>query len=189
MGGKHGTGKRATREEVYKIALKVSDWLETDVEVGGSYARGEEECGDIDLLVMGDVEDYKQKLIDKWGRCSNGKPRRSGVIDGMQIDIMFATADFYGASRLAIRGNGEFNMGMRSTAKKQGYLLNQYGLWNREKTVRHAGTTEEEIFEKLGMEYVKPEHRTGIKIVQKARKGTYKEWALDEIAVDESWWE
>lgn len=180
MGGKIVKHAKISRKEVEKIAESVAFWLEACVEIGGSYARGIEESGDVDLLVSGDVDEYKEKLIAKWGRYKNGNPKRTGEINGVQVDLMFAPKDYYGASLLAIRGCGEFNVGMRSLAKKQGYLLNQYGLWDRDKSKRFAGDTEKSIFNKLGMQYVKPEHRTGIEVVMKAKKGTYKSWAIEQ---------
>jgi len=184
MGGKLIKHAPLSRQEVWDIALEVTTWLGANVEVGGSYARGDTLIGDVDLLIEGNVEDFKDKLEKKWGNCKNGNPKRTGEINGVQVDLMFAPLEYYGASQLAIRGCGEFNVGMRSNAKKMGFKLSQYGLFKRDTDERVAGDTEMSIFEAMGMEYVKPEHRTGFDIVQKALKGSYKAWAIEE-----SWWE
>ena len=54
MGGKiKGTGKRISRKKIEQIAKKMSDILGADVFIGGSYSRGKEDSGDVDLLVKG----------------------------------------------------------------------------------------------------------------------------------------
>ena len=47
---------------------------------------------------------------------------------------------------------------MRSVAKKMGYKLNEYGLYDTNNNLIHA-INEKEIFELLGMEYIEPTDR------------------------------
>ena len=54
-------------------------------------------------------------------------------------------------------GSQMHNIHMRSVAKKQGYKLNQIGLYKGDKLI--PTTSEEEIFKLLGMPYVVPEKR------------------------------
>jgi DNA polymerase/3'-5' exonuclease PolX len=54
-------------------------------------------------------------------------------------------------------GSGEFNVSIRSIAKKKGYRLNQYGLWKGDQCV--ASREERDIFAVLGLQYIQPEWR------------------------------
>jgi DNA polymerase/3'-5' exonuclease PolX len=61
-------------------------------------------------------------------------------------------------------GSRELNLGLRQIAINKGWLLNQYGLWYRDRPdVKVTGTenikTEKEIFQKLGKPYKEPKDR------------------------------
>ena len=59
-------------------------------------------------------------------------------------------------------GSGEiFAREIRLAAKKMGYKLSQYGLFDRKsgKIIMNSAKDQAEIFEKLEMKYVKPENR------------------------------
>ncbi len=47
---------------------------------------------------------------------------------------------------------------MRSLAKRKGYLLSQYGLFDR-KTNQRITTNEKKIFKLLGLNWIPPEQR------------------------------
>ena len=53
------------------------------------------------------------------------------------------------------------NKRMRALAEQLGYLLNEYGLYklNGNKKIKIKITSEKDIFDKLGMEYLPPEKR------------------------------
>ena len=56
-------------------------------------------------------------------------------------------------------GPAKYNILMRMIAKKKGFRLNEYGLYDRESGDYVAGDTERSIFEALGMEYKAPTER------------------------------
>lgn len=86
-----------------------------------------------------------------------------------RIDIRYVPYESYYSSLLYFTGSGPFNQKMRQDAKKMGYKLNEYGLFKKingkikNKTKEEFKlvkvTSEEDIFEKLGMPYVKPKDR------------------------------
>lgn len=55
-------------------------------------------------------------------------------------------------------GSGKFNIWLRGIAKRKNFLLNQYGLFNRE-TWELITTKEEEIFQILGIKFIPYEKR------------------------------
>jgi DNA polymerase/3'-5' exonuclease PolX len=59
-------------------------------------------------------------------------------------------------------GSGRFNIRMRATAKRLGYLLNQRGLYKKVSSTvlrRIPVVSERALFKKLGMKYLAPNER------------------------------
>lgn len=173
MGGKiAGKRERIPRDEVQRIAHKVGGKLGADVFIGGSYCRGESDSGDVDLLVRGSREDFREPLVEMWGRQKNGEPVRVGEVDGVQVDVNFADTDeAYGATKLMIIGSGKFNIAIRTVAKQKGYLLNQHGLHHRDTGELVEGVvTEKDIFQALNLQYVEPSKRSGWDAIHKIKE-------------------
>jgi DNA polymerase (family 10) len=173
MGGKvAGKGKRIPREAVQVIANKIEKKLGAEVFIGGSYCRGKADSGDVDLLVRGDREDFREPLVEMWGEQVNGDPARIGEVDGVQVDVSFADSEeAYEATKLMIIGSNKFNIAMRTVAKQKGYLLNQYGLHHRSTGELVDGVvTERDIFQALNLQYVEPSKRTGWDAIHKIKE-------------------
>lgn len=161
--------KRHEREEVEKIAHELLPLLQAlkgckGVEVAGSYRRKSPTVGDMDILVTGKVDPKTAERVitqhfKKMTLLGSGDTKISFVIfpNNLQVDIRFLPEESYGAALLYFTGNKDFNVKMRRIAIQKGYLLNEYGLYEKGELV--AGKTEEEVFEKLGMTYVPPEER------------------------------
>lgn len=107
-----------------------------------------------DKFILDDLtdKDYEVKYM---GYCQfNKNPVR-------RIDIRYIPSNSYATSLLYFTGNAEFNKKMRSLAEQLGYMLNEYGLYklNGKKMTRIKITSEKDVFDKLGMEYLVPEKR------------------------------
>ena len=80
-----------------------------------------------------------------------------------RIDIRFIPLDCYASSLLYFTGSGEFNKNMRTYAIKNGYTLNEYGLYKQikinNKKVKIKTNSEEDIFKSLNLNYVEPQFR------------------------------
>lgn len=161
--------KRHERKEVEEVAEKLLPLLRElkgakAVEVAGSYRRQSETVGDMDILVIGEVDPKDaEKCITKHFKdislLGSGDTKISFVIfpNNLQVDIRFLPEESHGAALLYFTGNKEFNIKMRRIAITKGYLLNEYALY--EKGDYLAGRTEQEVFDKLGMEFVEPKDR------------------------------
>jgi len=131
------------------------------VEVAGSFRRGKETVGDLDILVIGGAgvisEFVKmpgvQKVIAKGP--TKGSVQLSG---GLQVDLRVVGEKEFGSALLYFTGNKQHNISLRKLAIKKGYKLSEYGLFKGKKWL--CGKTEEEIYHKLGMQYIEPEMRT-----------------------------
>ncbi len=136
----------------------------------GSLRRGRETVGDVDLLIT--------------GRCCDNEKQRSAVIDrviavpgltdvlakgenkvsfklrnGMQVDVRILPPDSFGAAMQYFTGSKSHNVSLRQRALKMGMTLNEYGLVRLKDDKLVAGKTEEEIYKKLGLDYIPPEMR------------------------------
>ena len=160
---------RFKREEVEPIAKKIHKLFSSlqgfkQMEVAGSYRRKSKDVGDLDLLVCGKINETKaEELLSiefpnlTW--LGRGDTKLSFVIfpQDLQVDIRIVPKESWGAALLYFTGSKSFNIEIRKQAIKKGYLLNEYGLYEKGKKI--AGKTEKEIFQKLGIPYLEPEKR------------------------------
>lgn len=156
----------------------------------GSYRRGKETCGDMDILIT--RKDGKQekglleRIISKLenilltehlvhprltphesetymgvGRIDNGPHRR--------IDIKIYPREQFGYAVLYFTGSDHFNRSMRLYAQKKGYSLSDHGLYPTLRSTRNKKVwqgevipcyCEEDVFKILGLSYKKPENRS-----------------------------
>ena len=86
-----------------------------------------------------------------FGQHVNNKIRR--------IDIRLIPMVSYWPALLYFTGSYELNQNMRLKAKKMGYKLNEYGLYDLKTNDMIVVTSEQEIFEKLEMNYLLPNQR------------------------------
>ena len=77
----------------------------------------------------------------------------------IRVDIRFVKRDEWGSALLYFTGDKEHNITLRKIAIKNGWKLNEYGLFEGEK--RLASKEEEDIYKKLGLTWVDPTKRTG----------------------------
>ncbi|WRT70085.1 uncharacterized protein IL334_007079 [Kwoniella shivajii] len=164
------------------------------VEIMGSYRRGQDTSGDVDILItreggednekkgiLGDlIQRLKRKGLvthdlgtptdwtapeAKWmgvGRLSSAHKHR-------RIDILCIPYKYWGAALIYFTGNEVFNRSMRLYARKNGYSLNQRGLYKgvirgkdglkQTEGELIASKTEQDIFNMLGLRWRHPHHR------------------------------
>lgn len=132
------------------------------VEVAGSVRRMKETIGDADILVVSDkperVMDYfvsMAEVVDVLGK--GGTKSSVRLKTGMEVDLRVLPEESFGAGLQYFTGSKDHNVALRRIAQKKGLKLSEYGLFRGAKSV--AGRTEEEVYEKLGMEWIPPELR------------------------------
>ena len=65
----------------------------------------------------------------------------------------------FGAALLYFTGSQQHNIILRKLAIERGLKLSEYGLFNRKNDKLIAGKTEEEVYQKLELDYIEPEMR------------------------------
>ena len=136
----------------------------------GSLRRGRETVGDLDVLVTGPLHtNIKQReavidailnfpgVLEVLVRGENKVSLK--LRSGMQVDVRLLPPDSFGAALQYFTGSKQHNVTLRQRALKMGYTLSEYALARVDSGERVAAATEEEIYSKLGLDYVEPELR------------------------------
>lgn len=134
-------------------------------EAAGSLRRGRETIGDLDLMVTGSGAEAilshvtrHPKVQEVLGQGQNKASVLFGL-ERLQVDVRALPHESFGAAMQYFTGSKEHNVALRTNAIKQGLTLNEYGLFQLEGNVRIGGESEEEIYQRLGYEWVPPELR------------------------------
>lgn len=142
--------------------------------ITGSFLRKKPKVGDIDILFMsernGDIDKYLDYLSNTFKNriwiYANGKDKVSFIFQPSpasdikyKADIFIANKHNYYTMLLYTTGSKNFNIRMRSQAKKMGLLLNQNGLYKNGKKINSHMDDEKDLFNILDMVYVIPENR------------------------------
>lgn len=136
----------------------------------GSLRRGRETVGDLDILVTGpgccDAEQrqamigHMLKLPGLMEVLAQGENKLSFRMRGhMQVDVRFLPPESFGAAMQYFTGSKAHNVALRQRALKLGYTLSEYSLARLDDNQPVAGRTEEEIYNKLGLDFIPPELR------------------------------
>ncbi|MCM8801601.1 MAG: DNA polymerase/3'-5' exonuclease PolX [Candidatus Omnitrophica bacterium] len=147
-------------KEVYE---KLKSLKEVErIDMVGSIRRMKETIGDVDFLVISknpaSIMDFFVSLpgiIKVWGKGNTKSSVR--LKEGFDMDIRVLPKDSYGAALQYFTGSKEHNIGLRKIAMEKGLKLSEYGLFKSARLI--AGQTEEEIYQKLGMDWIPPELR------------------------------
>ena len=150
-----------TQSEAIVAYLKAGGAVR-DIAVAGSYRRRRETIGDLDVLVTSSDSPKVMDRFVKYGEVaevvSHGETRSTVKLrGGLQVDLRAVEPAAYGAALQYFTGSKAHNVELRTIAQDMGYKLNEYGLFKG--TRRVAGKTEQEIYAKLGMDWMPPELR------------------------------
>ncbi len=139
----------------------------------GSTRRMQETIGDVDILITSknprEVMDMFIKMPEVGRVVAKGETKSVIKLNnGLEIDLRVVAPESFGAAAQYFTGDKNHNVELRKIAIEKGYKLNEYGLYKGEKLI--AGKTEEEIYNKLGLEYIEPELRNLNREVEAAGK-------------------
>lgn len=124
--------------------------------------------GDIDIIVgvsneavATQIQALMRLRLDEI--IMSGSTKISGIKDRRQVDIRIVDEADYGSLLLHSTGPMSFNVICRKTAIKNGWKLNEYGLFDAA-TGAVIAKGEKEILDKLGIGWVDPQKRKDFKI-------------------------
>ena len=132
------------------------------IQAAGSLRRRTETIGDVDILVTArkgkqiiqaftDAQ-FVQEVL------SAGPTKGSAIIQTatcpIHVDVRVVPEKSFGAASQYFTGSKQHNIRLREIAVKAKLKLNEYGLFKADKMI--AGPVEEEIYQKLRLDYIDP---------------------------------
>jgi DNA polymerase (family 10) len=133
-----------------------------EVEAAGSLRRMKETVGDIDILA---TSIHSTSLSEAFTSLSGvrkvlekGETKSSIILESnLQVDLRIVDGQSFGSALMYFTGSKDHNIALRKLAISKGLKLSEYGLFKADHRV--AGRTEEEVYRKLGLDYIPPELR------------------------------
>ncbi len=147
--------------------------LKLDIVFTGSYRRKKPFSRDVDVMVVSEDPDILDKIVQLMQKKSvlhiyaQGKDKVAflmEIIEGhtkkyIKVDIFRTLPENRIPMLTYSTGSKNFNIKMRSIAKRHGYMLNQMGLYRNGEEVPVWLETEKDLFDALGMKYLEPHQR------------------------------
>lgn len=167
--------KRMQLQEALSIGNELLDKVQKipgvlQASLAGSIRRKKETVGDIDLVATAERRHWK-KIIARFITLpqvkrvlASGETKASVVLKGndVQADIRVVHENEYGAALLYFTGSREHTIQLRTIAKKKGWKINEYGVFDVNTNERLAGETEKGIYQLFNLPYIPPEKRLGM---------------------------
>ncbi|HET9232626.1 MAG TPA: DNA polymerase/3'-5' exonuclease PolX, partial [Candidatus Eisenbacteria bacterium] len=172
------TAERIPMAEALALTRTVLDDLGKDVDVSratfaGSFRRGRESCGDLDLLVPSEEGAKVVKAFVDMPSVERvlaaGDTRGSVLMGGRQVDLRVVPPASFGAALCYFTGSKDHNVRLREIAKKRGLKINEYGVFRDDACL--GGLTEEEVYAAIDLPWIPPEIREDRGEIEAAREG------------------
>ncbi|MAO66685.1 MAG: DNA polymerase/3'-5' exonuclease PolX [Balneola sp.] len=169
--------ERCRLDEAEAIAIPIFESLKNldgvqQIEIAGSFRRGLETIGDIDILIAAE-EDRISELFDVFtshervteilGRGDTKSSVRTK--EGRQVDLRIVKPQEFSAALMYFTGSKEHNVVLRQRARDRGMSLNEYGLFkltddgDTDFDAPVEFSSENDIYQKLDLHFVPPELR------------------------------
>lgn len=136
----------------------------TRFSVGGSLRRMRDTIGDIDLLVAAESPDQVMDrfvALDMVESLNARGPSRARVtlLNGLGVDLRVLPEERWGTLLCYFTGSKDHNVKLRELALKRGLSLNEHAFTPMDGSSEILCTTEEEVYDILGLAYVPPRLR------------------------------
>ena len=162
---------RIRLDQALEAADIVSEFLQNQsgiqkIQPAGSLRRCAETIGDVDILVATSKgKKTPEQIVQAFTAApfvqevlAAGPTKGSAIIQvetaPVHVDVRVVPVESFGAAAQYFTGSKQHNVRLREIAVKAKLKLNEYGLFKEDKMV--AGASEEEIYQKLGLDYISP---------------------------------
>ena len=180
-------------KDIFESDFKKVSTSDSKFEIVGSYRRGAQNSGDIDVIITSDSPKVFINFIDELIKkkiilevLSRGSTKclvmaKIPTSDSVRrVDFLYTGLEEFPFAILYFTGSKIFNTVMRHVALEKGYTMNEHGINKMEgkkkgDKVEHPFTSEEDIFNFLDLEYKAPTERTdGRAVIMKTNKPVSK---------------
>ena len=176
-------GGRLLIGEVFPLVKRIEERLSKfrgvkQAVAAGSFRRMKETIGDTDYVVSVVSEKEGDNIIDYFVNMPevkevSGRGSAKAFVklnNGMDADLLVVPAESFGAALQYFTGSKEHGVAMRKIAISKGLRLNEWGVFDEQKN-RIAGSTEEGVYQVLGLEWIPPEMRENRGEIELAKMG------------------
>jgi DNA polymerase (family 10) len=168
-----GADGRARARTLLSKALAVGDELvgllrdqpsAIEVELAGSARRWADDVKDLDIVASSSdpaalVAAFCSSPAIDIVQSSGAAGARVLTHSGLPVDLRIVPEEAFGNLLQHFTGSGRHNEALRTAAVKQGLHVSEYGIADDESGESLAFTSEEEVYERLGMQWIPPELR------------------------------
>jgi len=140
-------------EKALKLYDKLKKISDNFILAGSARRKKQGDLHDLDIIYHG----KNISIIEGESIIVNGDDMKRIKLDGEQIDIHTCSTEKLGSMLLYFTGSKTYGIKLRYKAKKMGYKLNRWGLFEGE--ICLASKTEKDILDILGEEWITPEER------------------------------
>ena len=160
------------------------------VELAGSARRLADTVKDLDIVVASSdpaalVEAFAELHSIDSVSTSGEAGARAITHSGLPVDLRIVPEEAFGNLLQHFTGSGKHNEAMRTEAVRRGLHVSEYGIADDESGGSEAFATEEEVYERLGMQFIPPELRENRGELEAAREGRLPTLVeLDDIRGD-----
>lgn len=172
---------RKRLDEVLPVAIELVEALRAEpacdrAEIAGSARRWADTCKDIDLIAASDDPTALSTAISRHPSIAEpGNPGENGVKlvthSGIGVDVRIVPPDAYGNLLQHFTGSAAHNTELREAAVAAGLHVSEHGITSDDTGETERFATEEEVYERLGYEFIVPELREGRGELEAAREG------------------
>lgn len=161
------TERRWLRARAAQYGEPLVTWMRntpdvTRAELAGSFRRGRETVGDLDLLAecrdgRAAIEHFLaypevQRIL------ARGSTRAAvQLAGGLHVDLRVVPPESYGAALHYFTGSKAHNIAVRSLGRERGLKINEYGVFRGERRV--GGRQEGDVFKAVRLPFIPPELR------------------------------
>ena len=173
---------RLLLSKVRPVALELADALREHpaadrVEVAGSVRRWAETCKDIDLIATSNEPATLARALAEHPLLSTaGDPGENGVRgqthNGVTVELRIVAPEKFGNLLQHFTGSQAHNIRLREAAVSRGLSVSEHGITEAETGDVTLCPTEEEVYERLGYEWIEPELREGRGELRAASEGS-----------------
>lgn len=144
------------------------------VVVAGSYRRGRDTVGDLDLLVIAATPEAVMDGFTTFPAVAQVTalgPTRAAVVlrGGLQVDLRLVPPQSFGAALHYFTGSKAHNVRVRRLGQQRGLKVNEYGVFRGAERI--AGDTELSVFAAVGLPFIEPALREDRGEIEAALEG------------------
>lgn len=193
-------------EKIFKsiFSQSANGFPDAKFEIVGSYRRGAQNSGDIDVIITGRTGAVYKAFVDELVKTgiileilSRGQSKTlviaklPGITEGKEhiarrVDFLYAPPDEFAFAILYFTGSKIFNTVMRQYGLDKGYTFNEHGIYKLENKKKGAKVdkefkTEKDIFDFLGLQFKTPiERRDGRAVIPYTDVGEQMEVVVEK---------